>query len=206
MTKKNFLLLSLEEEKAKKIANVMGNKSCTKILDLLAEKDYTESEIAKKLNLPISTVHYNIEQLLEAKLVDWENYHYSEKGKEVKHYALANKYIIIAPKEEKEGFMEKLKGIFPAFGLSVIGAVGIWFLSSFQSGSSDMLMAKSQIANDVVADEMYRAGAEAAPLMLEVAEPVIENLFWQQPAVWFFIGAIFALFCVLLWSWIRKKK
>ena len=99
MPSKNFLLLSLEDSKIKKVSNVISNESCRKILDYLSGKDATESEIAEKLSIPISTVHYNLQQLMETGLISAEEFHYSEKGKEVSHYKLANKYIIIAPKK-----------------------------------------------------------------------------------------------------------
>ena len=102
MTKKSFLLVSLKEDKAKKLAEVISNKTCRKILDYLADKkDATESAIAKDLNIPISTVHYNMKALMTARLVKSDEYHYSEKGKEVSHYRLANQYVIIAPEGEK---------------------------------------------------------------------------------------------------------
>ena len=93
MAKEKFVLVSLKEEKAKELAQIIANESCRKILDYLAEKEATESELAEKLNLPISTVHYNLQHLIEGSLVTVEEFHYSEKGKEVNHYKLANKYI-----------------------------------------------------------------------------------------------------------------
>ena len=52
MPKESFILLSLSEAKAKKVAQVVQNESCRKILDFLSNvKDPTETEIAKKLKL-----------------------------------------------------------------------------------------------------------------------------------------------------------
>jgi len=107
-----FLLVSLEESESKELAKVISNKTSRKILDLLSKKDATETQIAKDLKLPLSTVHYNLQHLLKANLVKVDEFHYSEKGKEVNHYSLANKLIIIAPKKtSRESFMQKLKGL-----------------------------------------------------------------------------------------------
>src|SRR3989338_6711280 len=122
MAKQSFLLVSLKEEKARELAQVISNDSCRRILDYLSEReDSTESELAQKLNVPISTVHYNLQHLMKAGIVTVEEFHYSEKGKEVNHYKLANKYIIIAPKTTY-GIKEKLKAIFPVSLLALIGA------------------------------------------------------------------------------------
>jgi len=62
-------------------------------LNFLTDRDSaTTTEISKELKLPISYVQYNIEQSQKAGLIEWENYHYLEKGKEVKDYTLSNKY------------------------------------------------------------------------------------------------------------------
>ncbi len=99
MAKQSFLLVSLKEDKAKELAQVISNESCRKILDFLAERqEATETEIAQKMVIPISTVHYNLQQLMKAGIITVDEFHYSEKGREVNHYKLANKYIIIAPK------------------------------------------------------------------------------------------------------------
>ena len=76
--KEKFLLVSLSENKAKQLAQVISNETCRKILDYLADKDATESELSEKLDIPISTVHYNLHQLQKGSLVVVEEYHYSE--------------------------------------------------------------------------------------------------------------------------------
>lgn len=139
MPKQSFLLVSLQEDKAKKLAQAVSNESCRKILDFLTEKEATESELAKKLNLPMPTVHYNLKQLVDARLVSADEFHYSKKGREVSHYRLANKYIIIAPKSTF-GIKEKLKSILPA--ALIVAAAG--FLFKFVSGHSIQQAAKSE--------------------------------------------------------------
>lgn len=115
-----FMLVSLKGDKAKKLAQVMASPTCTRILEHLAQaKEATESQVAKDLKIPLSTVHYNLAQLVAAKLVLVEEFHYSAKGREVNHYKLANKYIIIAPKDEDPSFLDRLKRIIPAAILTV---------------------------------------------------------------------------------------
>src|SRR3989344_665255 len=130
MANKNFLLLSMEDTKIKTVSNVISNESCRKILDYLADKESSESEISEKLKLPISTVHYNLQQLMEAGLVSADEFHYSKKGKEISHYKLANKYIIIAPKSTY-GIKEKLKSLLPVALISIGAAFVLQFASKY---------------------------------------------------------------------------
>jgi DNA-binding transcriptional ArsR family regulator len=136
MSDEPFVMLSLKGDKAKKLAHALTNKSADKILAFLAnKKDATESQIAKSLKLPVSTVNYTMKVLVEAKLVVAEEYHYSEKGREVNHFKLAKKYIIIAPDDEDEGFFQRMKKYVPAFAVT-IGVAGVFKL--FQGAAAGM--------------------------------------------------------------------
>ena len=73
MAEKSFVMVSLKEDKAKKLTQALSNEKCRKILDYLStRKEATETQIAKDLKIPISTVHYNIKILAENKLVTTE--------------------------------------------------------------------------------------------------------------------------------------
>ena len=111
MGKKNkFLLVSLQDQKAAELAQVISNATCRRILDYFSEHDsVTESQVSQDLAIPLPTVHYNLQLLVKGGLIKTEEFHYSTKGKEVNHYSLANQYIIIAPKGV-HGFKEKLSG------------------------------------------------------------------------------------------------
>lgn len=207
---KNFLLLSLEDSKAKTLANVVNNKSCIKILDYLAENEATETQIAKKLNLPISTVHYNLSQLMDSKLIKWDKYHYSEKGKEVKHYSLANKYIIIAPKgEDENSIKDKLKNILSTFAITLVGATSVFYLTKNNLVNNFSLMNQEM-------DTMSIQSNEIAFKTIQTTQPIIEaipeqtSIFTQiisqlTPTHWFIIGAIFSLSAYFLVLWVKKK-
>ena len=107
MKDETFMLLSMKDSKS--VANAMSNETSQKIISYLAEKkEATESEIAKALKVPLPTVHYNIQQLKKAKLVDAKEFFWSKKGKEMLVYKLAKRYIIISP-DNSETNLSKLK-------------------------------------------------------------------------------------------------
>jgi len=199
MPNKNFLLLSLEDAKIKKVSNVISNDSCRKILDYLSDKESTETELAEKLGIPISTVHYNLQQLMETGLISAEEFHYSQKGKEVMHYKLANKYIVIAPKNTS-GIREKLKSILPAV-LIAAGAAGIihffteYYYSARIVAPQNMMAAKSA-AMDRMAESATSA-SQTAPI-IQVVQPNI--------ALWFLGGALFALLIYFVIGLFRKDS
>ena len=196
MPKKNFILLSMEDSKIKKISNVISNDSCRKILDYLANREATESELASKLSIPISTVHYNLQQLTEAGLVSADEYHYSQKGKEVNHYRLANKYIIIAPKKT-HGIMEKLRGILPVVLIVSGAALAIQLVNRYLSGNM-MTEAASDASSGIAAPMMQKAAVETVQQTSQ-AIPQYPNI-----ALWFLAGSLFALGAYLMVSILRK--
>ncbi|MFH1850393.1 MAG: helix-turn-helix domain-containing protein [archaeon] len=203
MSEESFVLVSLKESKAKKLAQVIGSETCRKILDHLAsKKDATESAIAKELSLPISTVHYNLKHLYDNQLVEVDEFHYSEKGKEVNHYKLANKLIIIAPKESS-GLMEKLKGILPVSLFAVAAAGAVHLLSGMEKAA---LSAASFEEKAVPARALMEAAPQAADAAVQ-AVPQVAPQIASTPsiALWFLLGAMFTVMAYVLWELIRLK-
>jgi DNA-binding transcriptional ArsR family regulator len=197
---KNFLLVSLEEKKAKKIAEVINNDTSRKIIDFLAKKDATESELSKELGIPISTTHYNIKQLQDAGLVVVEEFHYSQKGKEVNHYALANKYIIITPMNQDSKFLDALKKILP---IAVITAGVAFVMQLFNT-----LTTRSDIAfmnaESLVMDQAVEGSAKlmaAAPAAQEAVRPALQT----TPVAYFLIGGIAVIIIYFIYEFVKKK-
>jgi DNA-binding transcriptional ArsR family regulator len=198
MPKEKFVLVSLQEEKAKKLAQVISNESCRRILDYLADKDATETQLAKELEIPISTVHYNLKLLTEGGLVRADEFHYSAKGKEVNHYRLANKYIIIAPKTAW-GIKEKLKSILPA--ALIVGA-----------GAGIAQLVLNYLSRPQVAPMMVRAPADKIATGAPTLGATAEQAVWQAGAwtsslaLWFVLGAMTALLLYLAFDYIRSGR
>jgi len=191
MTKSNFLLVNLNEPKTKKLAETITSETSRKILNSLAEKENSEAKIAEELQIPISTVHYHLQKLQEAGLVKVEEFHYSPKGREVNHYKLANKYIIIAP-GKIEGLKEKLKGILPVALIAVGISVIIKIITSLQE---NMFMSSEKMAQTVAQyGQLEYALAAPAP----AATPDL--------ALWFFLGSMVTIMVYFLISIWRRRK
>ena len=223
MAKNSFLLVSLKEDKAKELAQVISNESCRKILDYLADKeDSTETELAKKLNIPISTVHYNLKHLVKGGLVMVEEFHYSEKGREVNHYKLANKYIIIAPKTTY-GIKEKLKSILPVSLLALVGAGFIQIYNKYFTPAARIMKAAPSAMEavgrggieemeaaipDVVEQVIEKAADEGAKVIVEKAPEVVVEVTKVEPnlALWFLFGCLFVIVFIVIFELIKARR
>ena len=213
MPKENFVLVSLNESKTKELAQAISNESCRKILDYLAENhDATESDLSKLLSIPISTVHYNMRILLAGGLVSAKEFHYSEKGKEVLHYHLANKYIIIAPKTTR-GIKEKLKNLFSVFLLAVAGAGLISLYEHFLKSNNiaalqtfnnqEAISRTADVAEGAVA-EAAKAAVEKAPETVTAVQGAVASE--QNIALWFLLGSLFVIILIAIIEIIRSRK
>jgi len=227
MPDENFLLVSLKGDEAKKLAQVISNDTSRKILDYLAEKkDATESDIGKHLKLPLSTVHYNMQALLKARLVQADEFHYSEKGKEVNHYSLSNKYVIIAPKDAPTNLKARLRRILP---VALITLAGAGILQLFQTiKAKDVLTplvqpmaAQKNAVYDSVAEEAVRSVpmasevmnntasivAEADQVIPDIAPQIVTEVV-KEPnmAVWFALGSLFAILIFIIVDWIYNRR
>ena len=198
-------MVSLEEDQATQLAEVLSNSTSRKIINYLAEQeDATETQVAEVLQLPLSTVHYNLQKLKEAQLVAVEEFHYSKKGREVDHYKLANKYVIITPKPVK-GIKTLLRTMLPA-GLGVIVTSGLIYAvqkamsAPFGEYSYVMQAASFKAAEAGLALESApQATADATPqLMVSVAS--------MHPALWFLIGGTVALLLFLIINLWRSRR
>jgi hypothetical protein len=140
--------------------------------------------------MPISTVHYNVKQLQDAGLVVVEEFHYSKKGKEVNHYTLANKYIIIAPKSEDSRFLNALNKILPI----IIITAGVAFVMQLFNVLNSATKAEVTIAGD----NMLRA---AAPVAQEASRPAFQSM----PAAYFLVGGISVIIIYFIYELVRKR-
>ena len=221
--KDTFMLVSLQESQAKQLATVLANDKSRLILDYLAKHSKaTESSLAKKLRIPLSTVHYNLQQLVKGRLVTAEEFHYSRKGREVNHYSLANKYIIIAPKPIWN-LREKLAQVLPM--VTVAGGIAFWIQQKFGTilapalqampeaakvapQAAQVIQEAAQAAPQAAYDAFQMADVEslsAAPAMIQetVTQPALQSV----PIGWyFFAGFLLAIVFYLAYDYYKTRR
>ncbi|MEM4397620.1 MAG: winged helix-turn-helix domain-containing protein [Candidatus Woesearchaeota archaeon] len=195
MTEEPFLLVSLDEEKAKALAQVLSNDTSRKILNFLSKVEHaTETQISKELKIPLSTAHYNLSLLLKADLVSDDHFSYSEKGKEIIHYSLSNKYVIIAPKN-KEQIKEKLMKFLPVVFISGIITFGLKYYNIIYTSIYNTFFPIQQQEKMMIAQEI-------SDISLRTASYVPE----QDFAFWFLLGSLFSILIYFVWAELILKK
>jgi DNA-binding transcriptional ArsR family regulator len=149
----NYIAIDLNDSRSDKIAEVISNKTCKRILNLIAEGEMSESEIAGELELPINTVGYNIKNLASAGLIETtKNVLWSVKGKRVLKYKVSNKKIIISPKSMFKGILPGLLVLAGATYLVKMATTNIYIASESKTVelASSGVQASSGVAMDAI--------------------------------------------------------
>jgi inhibitor of cysteine peptidase len=136
MTDDKFIIMGIDDDRSKDIAEVIGNKTCKKIIDFLAEtKEASEKDISDALKIPLNTIEYNLNKLIKVGLVEkTKNFFWSIKGKKIVMYKLANKHIVISPKSKPK--MDTLKALIPFLSIIVIALIALIVFFNMQDGSN----------------------------------------------------------------------
>jgi len=219
-----FILMSMKDKNSKELANAISNETSRKIIAYLSDKDEaTETQIAKDLNLPLTTIHYNIKLLLNSKLIQSKEFYWSKKGKEMLVYKLSKKFIIIAP-SDSPGALARLKSLLPVTLLAFIGSGIIYLL---QKGKSATIQSFEKIIP--ILDESGNKIGEtvdsitkgtAGEMASDAGSPLVNNISGNIPnkairiietiipepnyALWFLLGSLFIILLVFLFN--SKKK
>ncbi|MBU2562222.1 MAG: helix-turn-helix domain-containing protein [Nanoarchaeota archaeon] len=190
-----FILMSLDDERSKRISEVLGNKTCKRIIDYLANnKEASAKDISKSLKIPMNTADYNLKKLLASELIQKrKNFFWSVKGKKIVLYELSNKSIVISPKSSSVS--RKLKCLVPAFLLTFALTFAIYTFEKVN---------QMQKTIPQIVDEVY---SSAVSLESEVAKVAVissgntialtTTSIWQ----WFLAGAVFAILIFFTLNW-----
>jgi DNA-binding transcriptional ArsR family regulator len=109
------LIIPLSSTKIKSIAQALSNETAVRLLQVLAEQPMSAKELSDYLGLPLTTVKYNIDELLAAELVKVEYVRLSSKMREMKYYAAVKRALIFAPEKDEKSAIGLLKKLFPSF-------------------------------------------------------------------------------------------
>jgi len=190
-----YVMLSLENEQSKYVAEVLGNKTCKRILKFLAENESSESDIAQNLKMNLNTVEYNLNKLIKAGfIVKSKKFFWSKKGKKIDVYKIASKSILISPKKSLA------KSLIPVAVISGALAYLISFFSKpFVSNIAEKTFEDSGSVVTTAGSEVMGAVADSAPEVAGSFSYLSSYPVWA----WFLLGAWLALIIFLILNWRR---
>lgn len=183
-------VISTDDEKAKMVAMELANDNGRRIIDAFFIEPQSASDLAKKLDLPMPTVMFHIERLIEIGIIDIVETKLSRKFKDIKYYGPKKTAILIVPSQKEEtvrslshslktSYVPPVTALMVMFLVVILGlgfsAPGIF--QSFQSQDTPMLSEGLGGSNDTkqmdYTERIAPPVAETAP----VQNPFLPLLF-----------------------------
>ncbi len=127
------LILPVNGE-SRKITQILSNETSLKILELLGKKSMSATKIAEELNLPLTTVKYNLDSLFESDLIKIKQIKWSQKGRQIKIYESVEKLIVLVPSRtsiDKLSIISLLQKYIGVIGAAFFAAAGIEYFSAY---------------------------------------------------------------------------
>ncbi len=161
-----LMVIPLGKE-SKKITQVITNDTARQVMELLADQSMSVSDIAHKLDVPLTTIKYNIDNLVDVGLAKVERIKYSEKGRQVKIYGPVRKLIVVVPEKTDSASIADILKKYLGVVLAAVFASGIVEVLNGRFSKSMSIMNESGFAADLVPE------MEAAP---NVSERTVDSV------------------------------
>jgi DNA-binding transcriptional ArsR family regulator len=174
-------------EDSRKITQTLSNETSLKVLELLGKKSLSATDIAEELKIPLTTVKYNLDSLVDSDLIKVKQIKWSRKGRQVKIYEAMEKLIILVPSRnpvDKISIINLLQQYIGVIAAAFFAAAGIEYLSAylkarkvFQATAPLRLGIMEEgnvpapavvIANDTSGEDVGEAGEPGEPGLMDV--------------------------------------
>lgn len=198
------VVLQPGDERAQKIGKAIASQSATDILNALQERPSTAGDLTSTLDMPMGTVKYHLENLLEAGLVEVRQIRYSVKGREIKVYGLKDQLLIVAPRVQNiRSILLKYAALFAIVSLATLVAYSMMPIMTAPPGMGGGMAGNGAIATMQAEKD---AGTLAAPPIPEtrIAGGVSGIAF--DPFLAFFLGGSLVILILLAYEVLTWRK
>jgi DNA-binding transcriptional ArsR family regulator len=187
-------VLDLDGEGADEAFAALSSETARRILATVYEEPRTPTEINEQVGTSLQNVHYHLEKLETADLVQEAGTGYSEKGNEMTVYAPSNEALVLFAGDDhtRTRILDALKrfvsglAVLAFASLLIAMATGSRLLAGFQSSPS--------------ADSASKPTVETGAKITESAGTASQAL---DPAIAFFLGGVFVLALASCWWYFR---
>ena len=120
-------VLSLEDDATEEALSALSSDTAREILALIYEEPRTPPEIRDAIDTSLQNVHYHLENLEEADLIQPAGSGYSEKGTEMTVYAPASEAVVLFAGAEDDGsrIQTALARLLGAVGLLALASIAV---------------------------------------------------------------------------------
>ncbi|PSQ27884.1 ArsR family transcriptional regulator [Halobacteriales archaeon SW_10_68_16] len=131
-------VLYVDSDEAAEVITTLSGETAMAVFRALTHQALTASELAEELDASVQKVSYHLENLEAAGLVEVVDTCYSEKGREMDIYAVANRptVLVLGSREDRVSLRQAFGQLAGAVGISAVG-IAAW---QSLSGALDALL------------------------------------------------------------------
>ncbi|MFB6070804.1 MAG: ArsR/SmtB family transcription factor [Halanaeroarchaeum sp.] len=182
-------VFALDDEEVEDVLETLASETRRDILLALYDAPATPAELTAESDSSLQNVHYHLEKLREADLVEPIDTRYSEKGTEMSVLAPTNDPLIFVESEETRSW---LRSMLPSFVgatalLALVGVAVQWLAERLRQPAVGVRTATYNVTLDASSSK-----AVARPLGEQLTSLLLE------PGVLVFVGGMIAIVVVLL--------
>lgn len=190
-------VIGLDDEEAEELLSALSSGTARELLSELHDEPATPSALADRLGTTLQNVQYHLGNLREAEMVEVIDVIYSEKGREMKVYAPADRPLVMfaSPERERAGLKDAIMRLLGAVGVLAVGSlvVQVWL--------DELPLPISQPGVDDAAD----AEPAPAPEAMETAQAA-EQAAGLPPGLLFFLGGAVVLLAVFGVWYLQRRQ
>ena len=164
-----FETISVDDEKAKELAQILINDKALSILKLLQEESLSASDISARLNLPLSTVVYHLDKMSRVGLIEIAGKRYGKRLQEVKLYRASPKPILLMP--AKTSFKRRVLRTIEKIQVISLSVAGIVSYAVYKLSNAFFIRSG---APQTVAEENLTV-TQTMPTATEISKMVVET-------------------------------
>ncbi|SEA12195.1 DNA-binding transcriptional regulator, ArsR family [Haloplanus vescus] len=188
-------VIGLDSEDADDLLSALSSDTAREVLATLHDEPDTPANVADSVDTSLQNAQYHLGNLEDAGLIEVADTVYSEKGREMKRYAPADRPLVVfaGSEEESEGLQSALTNLLGALGLLGIGSLLVqWYAEGppfvGQTGGADA----------------GGSGGGVSTMRTETAQTTASAASGLPPGLLFFLGGLLALAVVGAVWYVRR--
>jgi DNA-binding transcriptional ArsR family regulator len=187
-------VLDLDGEDAAATFDALGSETARHIMAAVYEQPSTPVEVREQVGTSLQNVHYHLDKLEEADLVEPAGVGYSEKGNEMTVYAPASEAVVLfAGDDHERSRLERLVG----------RVLGLYFLLALATVTFHFLYQRFVQPDPVMTSQ--DGGGTGTAAVERVADTAAQGGGALEPTVVFFLGGLVALCGVAAYWYVAEQ-
>jgi DNA-binding transcriptional ArsR family regulator len=158
-------VVGLDGDDADEAFDALSSSTTRRVLSLLYENPSTPAEIRDRIGTSLQNVHYHVEKLEDAGLIEPAGVGYSEKGTEMTVYAPSNEAVVLfaGRRDDRSRLRTAIERLFPTI-IALLGATAVFafYLDRFGGGPQVIPRSGEGGGDAATGDGGDGAGGEAA--------------------------------------------